>query len=81
MNRRFSRIVVSSVGGAMLFGFAGVGAGTAEASAQGPISLAIHPSAETNPPGPCLPEEIGKTKVGPDGETYKCLPVGADQAK
>lgn len=29
----------------------------------------------TEPPGPCTVEEIGQSKIGPDGATYTCMPV------
>lgn len=80
MNRRLCRIVVSSVSAAVLLGFAGVEAGTAQAGVQAvPRLLTASTSLPpTNPPGPCNPGEIGQTKPGPDGKLYKCVPAGAD---
>lgn len=78
MNRRLCRVVVSAMGAAVLLGFAGVEAGAAQVDAQvAPLLLGAPTSAPpTNPPGPCNPEEIGQTKVGPDGQVYKCVPEG-----
>lgn len=78
MNRRLCRIVVSSMSAAMLFGFAGVEAGAAQASAQVPASSTVLVLPQTDPPGPCTPDEVGQSKVGPDGNTYTCLPIGSE---
>lgn len=78
MNRRLCRIVVSAMGAAVLLGFAGVEAGTAQVDAQAaPRLLAVSTSLPpTDPPGPCNTEEIGQTKAGPDGKAYQCVPMG-----
>ncbi len=62
----------------MLLGFFGVQAGVAQADVPTPTSSAMPVLPQTDPPGPCTADELGQTKVGPDGELYECVPVGSD---
>ncbi|MGH3874908.1 MAG: polymorphic toxin type 28 domain-containing protein [Pseudonocardiaceae bacterium] len=78
MNRRLLRIAVSAVGVVMLLGFAGVEAGAVPQAPQRlSASTALPP---TNPPGPCNADEIGQTRIGPDGKPYVCVPGGTDSS-
>lgn len=80
MNRRLRRVAISSMSAAILLGFAGAEAEAAQASTQTatPHLTAFTLLLQNDPPGPCTSEEIGQSKVGPDGNTYTCLPEGTN---
>lgn len=75
---RFRCTAVMSVCAAALFGFAGIGAGVAQAAVVVPASLSVPAVfSATDPPGPCRTDEIGQRKRGPDGRMYECRRVPA----
>lgn len=80
MNRRSYRIV-ASVSAATIVGLVGMEAVAAPASAHlaVPRLAAFNLLPQTDPPGPCTPEEIGQTKRGPDGTLYECVPMEAPE--
>lgn len=77
MNRRFYRIVVSSVSAAVMAGFVGAGVAQASVPAAAPLLTASTSFPQTDPPGPCRRDELGQTKRGRDGKIYKCVPRGS----
>lgn len=70
MSHRFGHIATVATITTALLGSAAVAAAAAQASMPAPTAFT-----QTEPPGPCNPDEIGQSKVGPDGQTYTCLPV------
>lgn len=75
--RRWRRVAVMAVAVVALLSAGGVGAGAAPAVASTPAAAAAAGLLATVPPGPCDPDEVGQTRIGPDGRRYVCVPTGA----
>lgn len=75
MSRRSRRITIIVTLTAALLGSATAQAAATLASSGIPAPFIIAAFTQTEPPGPCTTEEVGQSKVGPDGEVYTCMPV------
>jgi hypothetical protein len=74
MNRHLYRIAAASLSAAIALGFAGTLTRIAYADVPTSTPATIQSVPQTDPPGPCTADEIGQTKLGPDGNLYIGLP-------
>lgn len=73
---RCRRIAVVAVAVAALLSVDSAWTGAAPAVATTPAAVTTAGLSATVPPGLCDPDEVGQTKIGPDGKRYVCEPTG-----